>query len=53
MRATIAALVAGEASLLAGLWFAWWPLALIAGGSQLVAAALFIEHPDPKAGGES
>lgn len=44
MLRTIAALLTGEALLLAGLWFAWWPLAPLAAGTQLVAWALLTDH---------
>lgn len=53
MRRTIAALLAGEALLLTGLWFAWWPLAAVVAGVQLVALALLVDHPEDKAGGVS
>lgn len=48
----IATLTLGEVALLTGLWFAWWPLALIVTGVQLVALGLLSEH-DIKAGGGS
>lgn len=44
MLRTIAALLVGEALLLTGLWFAWWPSAPLAAGAQLVAWALLSEH---------
>lgn len=43
MRRALAALLTGEALLLAGLWFAWWPLAPITAGLQLVALGLTFE----------
>lgn len=43
MRLALAALLTGEALLLTGLWFVWWPLALIAAGGQLVAFGLTFE----------
>lgn len=46
MLRTVAALLLGEAVLLTGLWFAWWPLALITAGLQIVGAALLRDHPE-------
>lgn len=46
MLRTLAALVAGEALLLAGLWLAWPPLAPVVAGVQLVAVALLHEQPE-------
>lgn len=46
MRRTIAALLFGECLLLAGLFMAWIPLALIVAGGQLVALVLFRETGD-------
>jgi hypothetical protein len=45
VRRTIAALLAGEALLLAGFWLAWHPLALVVAGAQVVAAALLRQAP--------
>lgn len=45
---TVLALILGEAVLLAGLYFAWWPLALIVAGFQLTAWALWSERPDKR-----
>lgn len=39
----VLALLAGEALLLGGLWFAFWPLALIVAGAQVVAVSLVRE----------
>lgn len=41
----VLALLAGEALLLGGLWWALPPLALIAAGLQVVAASLIHEKP--------
>ena len=43
MRRLLLALALGEALLLTGLYFAWWPLSLIAAGGQVIAAALIAE----------
>lgn len=43
MRRYAAALLLGEALLLLGLYGAWWPLAPIAAGVQIVAAVLLSE----------
>lgn len=42
---SVLALILGEAVLLTGLYFAWWPLALIAAGFQLTMWALWSERP--------
>ncbi len=45
MLKMIALLVAGETALLAGLWLAWPPVALVALGGQLIAVALLRTAP--------
>lgn len=45
------ALLLGEALLIGGLAAAWWPLAAIVAGAQIITAVLLSEHePKPKRG---
>lgn len=46
MRAQIITLLCGEALGLAGLYFIFWPAALIVAGVQLVGAACFVDFGD-------
>lgn len=43
MRRAVSALIVGEPLLLAGLWLAWPPLALIAGGAQILTFGLLYD----------